>query len=206
MFDGNVLYNSDGGSIFMGSGKNYITNNISLQKTYGMGPYISMQGFTFANNYSEAANPFVLHCHEAKGAYTGTFERFAISGNVFNNTGGWIDYRGNIVDARQCKIDGNVTWESSVGAWSDAGQSAAGRIQGLHELCILCGRYSSLAELCELGEELAVGVGGAAIRLCIHWMRSSTRIRRWRPVLQKIRQYVKGVISPYPGAGPVLDE
>ena len=55
VFDGNVLYNSNGGSIFMGSGKNYITNNVSLQKAAGMGPYVSMQGFTFANNYSEGS-------------------------------------------------------------------------------------------------------------------------------------------------------
>ena len=44
LFDSNVLYNCDGGSIFMGSGKNYITNNISLQKTYGIGPYFQHAG------------------------------------------------------------------------------------------------------------------------------------------------------------------
>ena len=107
-FDGNVLYNCEGGSIFMGNGKNSITNNISLQKTAGMGPYVSMQGFSFKNNYCEGAYPFSFACLAAKGAYTGTFEKFAITGNVFNNTGGWIDYRGNIVDARPCNIDGNV--------------------------------------------------------------------------------------------------
>ena len=108
VFDSNALYNSDGGSIFMGTGKNYITNNISLQKTGGIGPYISMQGFTFANNYSEAATPFSFTCMPENGAYTGTFEKFAIIGNVFNNTGGWTDFRGNVVDAKPCNIDGNV--------------------------------------------------------------------------------------------------
>ena len=108
VFDGNVLYNSSGGSIFMGTGNNVIKNNISLQKTYGLGPYIAMQGFTFAHNYSEAAFPFSFTCAEAKGEYRETFEKFTITDNVFNTTGGCVEYRGNIVDARPCNIDGNV--------------------------------------------------------------------------------------------------
>ena len=92
----------------MGTGNNVVKNNISLQKTYGLGPYIAMQGFTFAHNYSEAAFPFSFNCAEAKGEYRETFEKFAITDNVFNTTGGCVDYRGNIVgvvvDARNGQI------------------------------------------------------------------------------------------------------
>ena len=82
-FDGNVLYNCEGGSIFMGNGKDSITNNISL-KTARM---LLHEGFSFKNNYCEGAYPFSFACLAAKGAYTGTFEKFAMTGNVFNNTG-----------------------------------------------------------------------------------------------------------------------
>ena len=137
-----------------------------------------MQGFTFANNYSEAAYPFSFDHQEANGAYTGTFEKFAITGNVFNNTGGWIDYRGNIVDARPCKIDGNVylgnqRWRLGL---TQANPPASG-IQGLHELRVLCGRAAGLAELCSLGEEVAGKFGVAAVRFrlvrCLPRLRSA---------------------------------
>ena len=206
VFDNNVLYHCDGGSIFMGSGKNYITNNISLQKTYGMGPYISMQGFTFANNYSEADYPFGFSCVAAKGAYTGTFEKFAITANVFNNKGGWIDYQGNVVDARPCNIDGNVYLGKQ--RWFVGLTQASPPLTGYKD----CTNYASYL---------------AAIRAlpnCAAWDKHSSSgsaasqfdfasfdafLDSDPPLavaLRKIREHVKGVIAPFPGAGPAIKD
>ena len=205
VFESNVLYNSCGRSIFMGSGKNYVTNNISLEKTYGMGPWGSMQGFTFANNYSEAADPFGFVFHETgNGAYAGTFEKFTIAGNVFNNTGGCIDYRGNIVDAKPCKIDGNVYLGNP--HWHVGLTQANPPLIGFQD----CTSYKSY-------------VGALrALPGCAAWEKksqASSAAPRFdfasfdafldsdpplAAVLLKARQYVKGVIAPFPGAGPAL--
>ncbi len=205
VFDSNVLYNSDGGSIFMGSSKNYITNNISLQKSYGMRPYISMQGFTFAHNYSEAAYPFGFACQEANGAYTGTFEKFTITGNVFNNTGGRVEYQGNIVDARQCKIDGNVYLGNP--CWR-VGLSQANSPTTKYKDCTSYASYVSALQ---------------AVPSCAAWEKksqASSAAPRFdfasfdalldsdpplAAVLLKIRRYVRGVTAPFPGVGPATN-
>jgi hypothetical protein len=206
VFDANVLYHCDGGSIFMGNSKNYITNNISLQQSGGMGPYIDMQGFTFGNNYSEGENPFAFNCATASGAYTGTFEKFAIIGNVFNNTGGCVDYRGNVVDAKPCNIDGNVYlgnqhWRVGL---TQAKPPAAGHKD-----------YTSYASYVAAIQ---------ALPNCAAWekkSRASAAAPRFdfasfdafldsdpplAAVLLRIRQYVKGVVAPFPGAGPAADK
>ena len=204
LFDSNVLYHSDGGSIFMGTSKNYITNNISLQKTGGIGPWDNMQGFTFANNYSEAAYPFKFDCHEANGAYAGTFEKFAITGNVLNNTGGWIGYQGNIVDARPCKIDGNVYLGNQ--RWHVGLTQASPPLTGYKD----CASYASYVAALQ------------ALPDCASWeKKSQTSAASPRfdfasfdafldsdpplaAVLLKVRHYVKGIIAPFPGAGPAI--
>jgi tetratricopeptide (TPR) repeat protein len=204
LFDSNVLYNSDGGSIFMGKGRNYITNNVSLQKTAGFGPYVSMQGFTFANNYCESAWPFNCSCIVADGVYAGTFEKFAITGNVFNNTGGRVEYRGNMVDAKECRIDGNVYLGSQL--------FSLGLTQANPPA-------SSVAEYTNYA---AYATALQAMPGCAAWekkSRAGTAAPRFgfatfdafldsdpplATVLLKIRQYVKNVTAPFPGAGPAI--
>jgi hypothetical protein len=205
VFDSNILYNSHGGSIFMGSGKNYVTNNISLQKTHGIGPYSTMQGFTFAHNYSEATCPFRFLYGAANGVYRGTFEKFSISGNVFNNTGGWIDYLGNVVDARESSIDGNVylgTQHWNVGLTQANPPATESK------------EYTSYA---------SYSAALQALPNCAGWEKhSQARLAAPRfdfasfdayldsdpplaTVLLKIREYVKGATAPFPGAGPAID-
>jgi tetratricopeptide (TPR) repeat protein len=206
VFDGNVLYNSSGGSIFMGSSKNYITNNISLQKTFGINPYFSMQGFTFANNYSEAAYPFGFSYQEAMGSYTGTFEKFAITGNLFNNTGGWIDYRGNIVDAKQCNIDANVylgmqRWHVGLtqanppateckDCTSDVSYRAA--LQALPN----CATWEKTSKASSAAPQFDFASFDA-------FLDSDPSLAT---VLLKTRRYVKGIVAPFSGAGPAISE
>jgi len=206
VFDSNVLYFSNGGSIFTGSSKNYVTNNISLQKSFGMGPYVSMQGFTFANNYSESPSPFIFDHQEANGVYVGTFEKFAITGNLFNNVGGSVDYRGNIVDARQSSIDGNVYLGNQ--HWYVGLTQANPPATGYKD----CASYAAYVAAIQ------------ALPNCAKWEKKS-RARSAAPrfdpasfdafldsdpplgtVLLKIRQYVKDIIAPFPGVGPAIDE
>ena len=205
VFDGNVLYNSDGGSIFMGSGKNYITNNISLQKKAGIGPYFTMQGFTFANNYSESAVPFRFDFQEAKGAYAGTFEKFAITGNVLNNTGGWIDYRGNVVDAKSCKIDGNVYLGRP--GWHLGLTQADPPKTAYNDYTSYASYVAALQALPNCGSwEKKSQAGSAAPRFDFTsfdaFLDSDPPLAA---VLLKTRQYVKSVTAPFPGAGPAID-
>jgi hypothetical protein len=206
VFDSNVLYHSDGGSIFMGNAKNYITNNISLQETGGIGPYINMQGFSFRNNYSEAAYPFQFAYQEAKGAYTGTFERFTITGNVFNNTGGRIDYRGNIVDARQCKIDDNVYLGAQ--RWF-LGLTQANPPLAAYKDCMNYASYAAALHAlpnCAAWEKKSQA-GGMSSRFDFAsfdaFLDSDPPLAA---VLLRIRRYVKSVTAPFPGAGPAIPE
>jgi hypothetical protein len=205
VFDGNVLYNSSGGSIFMGTGNNVIKNNISLQKTYGLGPYIAMQGFTFAHNYSEAAFPFSFTCADAKGEYRETFEKFTITDNVFNTTGGCVEYGGNIVDARPCNIDGNVylgtpSWRVGLTqarppvAKSQAHATYASYVAGLQALPN-CGSW-------EMKSQASSTVSRFDFASFDAFLDSDPPLAA---VLQKARQYVKGVIAPFHGAGPAID-
>ena len=202
VFDGNVLYHSDGGSIFMGSGKNYVTNNISLQETYGMGPYVSMQGFTFAHNYSEAVDPFTFSCQAAAGIYTGTFQRFAITGNVLNNAGGCVGYEGNIVDARQCKIDGNVYLGSS--RWRVGLTQADPPLAGQKEYASFASYAAALQALpgCAAWEKKSLA-GAAARRFDFAAMDALLDTDPpLTAVLAKARQYVRNVTAAFPAAGP----
>ena len=204
VFDGNVLYNCDGGSIFMGNSNNVIANNISLQKTYGLGPYISMQGFTFANNYSEAAYPFTFNCQAEKGIYRGTFEKFAVTGNVFNNTGGWIDFQGNIVDAKQCKIDGNAYLGNQ--RWFVGLTQADPPLAG-HTDCTSYASYVAALQAlpnCAAWEKKSQASSAAPrfdFAACDAFLDSDPPLAA---VLRKIRLYVKNVIAPFPGAGPAI--
>ncbi len=206
LFDSNVLYNSDGPSIFMGSGKNYITNNISLQKKSGIGPYFRMQGFTFANNYSEADRPFIFDHQEANGAYAGTFENFAITGNVLNNTGGWIDYQGNIIDARQSSIDRNVYLGNQ--HWRLGLTQTNPPASGYKEYMSYASYAAALQALPNCGSwEKNSQAGSAAPRF--DFTAFDAVLDSDPPldaVLMKTRQYVKGVIGPFPAAGPAIDK
>ncbi len=205
LFDSNVLYHCDGGSIFMGTNRNYITNNISLQATYGFGPYADAQGFTFANNYSEADSPFSFAYQEAQGNCRGTFERFTVAGNVFNNRGGAISYRGNLVNATSSRIDGNVY----LGAprWM-LGLTVANPPRSAAQECSKFASYVAALHT-------VPGCGAWEISSQAH--RNAPRfdlaafdaLLDSNPtldvVLLKARQYVKTVAAPFPQAGPALD-
>jgi hypothetical protein len=164
-----------------------------------------MQDFTFAHNYSEAASPFSFACAEANGAYRETFEKFAIIDNVFNTTGGCVDYRGNIVDASKCNIDGNVYLGTP--SW---------RV-GLTQAKPPAAKYQAYATYA------SYVAGLQALPNCGSWEKKS-QARPTAPrfdfasfdafldadpplaaVLRKARQYVKGVIAAFQGAGPAID-
>jgi len=165
-----------------------------------------MQGFTFANNYSEAAYPFNFACKSASGAYTVTFEKFAITGNVFNNTGGWIDYRGNIVDGKTSLIDRNVYLGKT--RWFVGLTQANPPLTGYRD----CMSYASYTDAIQ------------ALPSCAAWEKNSQQgpaLPRFdfasfdgfldsdpplAAALLRIRRYVKNVTAPFPGAGPILPE
>ena len=78
LFDSNMLYHSDGGSIFMGTGRNYITNNISLQTGQGMGPVYQHAGIHLRGQLQRGGSiRWISAAQEANGNYSETFEKFA---------------------------------------------------------------------------------------------------------------------------------
>jgi tetratricopeptide (TPR) repeat protein len=204
LFDSNVLYYSDGGSIFMGSGKNYITNNISLQKVYGMSPYVSMQGFSFKNNYSEGAYPFGFAYQEQRGTYVGTFEKYAILGNVLNNQGGWIEYRGNVVDAKECRIDGNVYvgkphWRLGL-TQADPPRAAFKDYTSFPAYRAALQALPGFAQW-EKGSRAVSDAPKFDFASTDALLDSDPLLET---VLLKTRQYVKDAIAPFPNAGPAM--
>ena len=134
----------------------------------------------------------------------GTFERFQITNNVFNNTGGYVGYQGNIVDARQCNIDGNVYLGKQ--RWLMGLAQASSPVTK----SIDCTSYATyLAALhglpnCTTWEKNS-RVGSTSPRF--DFATFDTFLDTDPPlaaVLPKIRRYVQGVIAPFPGVGPVI--
>jgi hypothetical protein len=164
-----------------------------------------MQGFTFANNYSEAAYPFGFACFETNGTYPGTFEKFAITGNVFNNTGGWTGYEGNIVDATQCKIDDNVYLGEQ--RWRLGFTQAVPPVVDRKEYATFESYAGALRVLphCAAWEKKS-RAGPAAPRL--DFAEFDAFLDTDPPLaaaLSKARRYVARVTAPFPGAGPAID-
>ena len=186
-------------------GRNCITNNISLQTGHGMGPYVAMRGFTFAHNYSEAAYPLDFAAQEANGNYSETFEKFSVNGNVLNNTGGCVDYRGNMVDARQCRIDDNVYLGSR--HWRLGLTQAVPPAAKHHDYTTFASYAAALQAMphCAAWEKGSKAVAAAPrfdFAVMDAYLDSEPPLAS---VFVKIRSYVKGLTAPFAGEGPAID-
>jgi hypothetical protein len=124
---------------------------------------------------------------------------------VFNNTGGWIDLRGNIVDARSCKIDRNVYLGDQ--RWHLGLTQANPPLTGFKDYTSYASYVAALQALpnCAAWEKKS-RASPAAPRFDFAafdaFLDSDPPLTA---ALLKIRQYVKGVIAPFPGAGPALE-
>ncbi len=185
--------------------RNYITNNISVEKTYGLRPYVSAQGFTFAHNYSEGAYPLVLAAQEVKGAYEGTFKKFAITSNVINNTGGWTGYEGNIVDARPCKINDNVYLGQQ--RWRLGLTQAVPPVVDRNEYATFESYVGALRALphCAAWEKRSRASPAAPRFDFAEFDAFLDTDPPLAAALWKARRYVMHVTAPFPGAGPAID-